>query len=291
MLVRILSILFPLFFVASLGYLVGRRMKPDLSQANHLNLEVFVPALVFSAMASKDFQVTAYLPLLAATALLIAALGVVAWVVARALGMDPKTLIPPMMFNNCGNLGLPLAVLAFGESALPVAVAMFVVCNVLQFSFGTWLLDHQARLSTVWKSPTILATLAGLAVGLSGVTVWPPLLTALRMVGEISVPLMLFALGVRMADSRISAVGFGIFGAVLRPVAGMALAWLVAKLVGLSEQEQAMLLVFGALPPAVVNFILAERYRQEPDKVASMVLIGNMASVVSLPVVLALALQ
>ena len=54
--------------------------------------------------------------------------GVAAWVLARVTGMQPKTLVPPMMFNNCGNLGLPLAVLAFGELALaPMvgAVALF----------------------------------------------------------------------------------------------------------------------------------------------------------------------
>jgi predicted permease len=291
MLLRILSILFPLFAIAALGYAVGRRMKPDLSTTNELNLAVFAPALVFGAMAGKDFRAQDHLVLLTATLLLIAGTGVVGWLVARALGMQPKTLVPPMMFNNCGNLGLPLAVLAFGQEALAPAIAMFVVSNALQFSFGIWLLDHQARLRTVWTSPSILAAIAGLAVGMAGVELWPPLLTAIRMVGDVSIPLMLFALGVRMAESRIQSIGFGVFGAVLRPVAGMAIAWTVAWAVGLAPREQGLLLVFGALPPAVINFILAERYRQEPHKVASMVLIGNLAALVFLPIALALTLR
>ncbi|KRC30356.1 AEC family transporter [Acidovorax sp. Root219] len=291
MLLRILSILFPLFAIAALGYAVGRRMKPDLSTANQLNLAVFVPALVFGAMAGKDFRVQDHLPLLLATLLLIAGTGVVGWLVARALGMQPKTLVPPMMFNNCGNLGLPLAVLAFGQEALAPAIAMFVVSNALQFSFGIWLLDHQARLRTVWTSPSILAAIAGLVVGMADLALWPPLLTAIRMVGDVSIPLMLFALGARLADSRIQSIGFGLFGAVLRPVAGMAIAWAVAWGVGLAPREQGLLLVFGALPPAVINFIFAERYRQEPEKVASMVLIGNLAALVFLPIALALTLQ
>lgn len=291
MLLRILSILFPLFAIAALGYAVGRRMKPDLTTANQLNLAVFVPALVFGAMAGKDFRVQDHLPLLLATLLLIAGTGVVGWLVARVLGMAPKTLVPPMMFNNCGNLGLPLAVLAFGQEALAPAIAMFVVSNALQFSFGIWLLDHQARLRTVWTSPSILAAIAGLAVGMAGMELWPPLLTAIRMVGDVSIPLMLFALGARLADSRIRSIGFGVFGAVLRPVAGMAIAWAVAWGIGLAPREQGLLLVFGALPPAVINFIFAERYQQEPEKVASMVLIGNLAALVFLPIALALTLQ
>ena len=291
MLIRIVSILFPLFAITALGYFVGRRMKPDLSHANKLNMDVFVPALVFGALVSKDFRLGEYLPLLFATVVIIVGSGVAGWLVARAAGIATKTLVPPMMFNNCGNLGLPLAVLAFGESALAPAVVMFVVSNVIHFSYGAWLLDHQTKLTTVWRSPSILATVAGLAVGFLGIEVWPPLLMSIKMVGDISIPLMLFALGVRLADSRISAVGFGVFGAVLRPVVGMALAWVLLQTLDLPPREQALVLVFGALPPAVLNYMFAERYNQEPDKVASMVLIGNLAAVVFLPLALALVLD
>ena len=291
MLIRIVEILFPLFAITALGYLVGRRMKPDLAQANKLNMDVFVPALVFAALANKAFDISAFLPLVVAVSLIVVGSGLVAWALARALGMQPKTLVPPIMFNNCGNLGLPLAVLTFGETALAPMVVMFMVSNLVHFSFGAWLLDHRVRLLTVWKVPSVLATFLGLSVSLSHFEVWPPLLIAIRMLGEISIPLMLFGLGVRLADSRISAVGFGVFGAVLRPVVGMALAWVLLQTLDLPPREQALVLVFGALPPAVLNYMFAERYNQEPDKVASMVLIGNLAAVVFLPIALALVLD
>ena len=239
MLIRIVEILFPLFAITALGYVVGRRMKPDLSQANKLNMDVFVPALVFAALANKAFDISAFLPLVVAVSLIVVGSGLVAWALARALGMQPKTLVPPIMFNNCGNLGLPLAVLTFGDTALAPMVVMFMVSNLVHFSFGAWLLDHR----------------------------------------------------VRLADSRISAVGIGVFGALARPLIGLALAWGVLQLIELPAREQALLLVFGALPPAVLNFMFAERYQQEPGKVASMVLIGNLAAVVFLPLALALVLD
>ena len=291
MLIRIVEILFPLFAITALGYVVGRRMKPDLTQANKLNMDVFVPALVFAALANKAFDISAFLPLVVAVSLIVVGSGLVAWALARALGMQPKTLVPPIMFNNCGNLGLPLAVLTFGETALAPMVVMFMVSNLVHFSFGAWLLDHRVRLLTVWKVPSVLATFLGLSVSLSHFEVWPPLLIAIRMLGEISIPLMLFGLGVRLADSRISAVGIGVFGALARPLIGLALAWAVLQLIELPAREQALLLVFGALPPAVLNFMFAERYQQEPGKVASMVLIGNLAAVVFLPLALALVLD
>jgi malate permease and related proteins len=286
MLLRIVSILFPLFAIAALGYIVAKRLKPDMGDINRLNMDVFIPALVFGAMAGSDFRVGQYLTLAVASVVVIVILGLVGWAAARLLKIAPKTLVPPMMFNNCGNLGLPLAVLAFGNEALAPAVVLFVVSNSLHYSFGAWLLDHRTRLITLWRSPTILATVAGLSVSMAGLTVWPPLLTGARMLGEIAVPLMLFALGVRLADARISAVRFGVFGAVLRPLSGALAALLLLQFVDLPPREAALLIVFSALPPAVLNYIFAERYRQEPDKVASMVLLGNVAAVVSLPIVL-----
>ncbi|PTD96003.1 AEC family transporter [Pseudothauera lacus] len=291
MLIRIVAILFPLFAITALGYLVGRRTRPDLSHANKLNMDVFVPALVFAALANKEFRIADFVPLTLATLVVVIGSGLAAWALARASGMATKTLVPPIMFNNCGNLGLPLAVLAFGEMALAPAVVMFMVSNLLHFSFGAWLLDHRISLWTVWKVPSVLATLAGLAVGIAAIEIWPPLMIAIRMLGDISIPLMLFALGVRLADSRIDAVGAGLFAALARPLVGMALAWGVMQFFDLPPREQALLLVFGALPPAVLNYIFAERYHQEPGKVASMVLLGNLAALIFLPVALALVLD
>ena len=290
MLLRIVSILFPLFAITAIGFLVGRRAKPDLSHANKLNMDVFVPALVFGALANKSFHITEFLPLLVATLAVVIGSGFLGLAVARGLGIAPKTLVPPIMFNNCGNLGLPLAVLAFGEQALAPAVVMFMVSNLLHFSFGAWLLDHQIKLGGIWKVPSVLATLAGLAVGLSGFEVWGPAMTAIRMLGEISIPLMLFALGVRLTESRIGEIRLGLIGAAARPLIGMLLAAAVMLVVPLPERERALLLVFGALPPAVLNYIFAERYHQEPEKVASIVLIGNVSALVFLPLALVLGL-
>ena len=79
-------------------------------------------------------------------------------------------------------------------------------------------------------------------------------------------------------------------GAAARPVLGMLIAWAAGWALGLSPQHQSMLLVFGALPPAVLNYVFAERYRQEPDKVASIVMVGNVAALVFIPLALAIVL-
>lgn len=291
MLLRILAIIFPLFAIIFAGWLYGRRKRPDMGFANQLNMDVFVPALVFATLAGKSFDLLTYQALAIGGLLVVLGSGLASWPLARFAGVQAKTFVPPMMFNNSGNMGLPLAVLAFGEAALPAAVVLFLVENLLHFSLGAWMLDHHARLSNLWRLPVVLAALAGLAVSLAAVELWPPLLTAISMLGQISIPLLLFSLGVRLTDASFSTWRIGMAGAVARPVLGMGIAWAAARLLGLNAQHTSMLLVFGALPPAVLNYVFAERYRQEPEKVASIVLIGNLAALVFLSFALVLALE
>ena len=81
-----------------------------------------------------------------------------------------------------------------------------------------------------------------------------------------------------------------IVSTLVYPVAGVLCAFGAAGLLELSDPEWAQLLVFSALPPAVLNYMLAEQYGQEPAKVASMVLLGNLSAVIVIPLVLAFVL-
>jgi predicted permease len=282
-----LAILFPIFGIIAAGYFYGRKHKPEMAVANRLNMDVFVPALVFAAMAGKAFDLVAFAPLVLGGLLVLAACGLLAWPLSRLIGVQPKTLVPPMLFNNSGNIGLPLAVLAWGESALPAAVILFMVENTLHFSFGARLLDPKTRILTLWRVPVVAAAMAGLAVAILKLPIWQPVLIATKMLGDVSVPLLLFSLGVRMTDVRFDEWKLAVGSALLRPIAGMAIATGVIAVLGLQGREAAMLFVFGALPPAVLNFLFAERYQQEPQRVASIVLIGNLAALIFLPLALA----
>jgi malate permease and related proteins len=287
---RLVAILFPIFGIIAAGYFYARHHKPEMAVANRLNMDVFVPALVFAAMAGKSFDLAAYAPLALGGFIVLATCGLLAWPLARLIGSQPKTLVPPMMFNNSGNIGLPLAVLAWGEDALPAAVILFMVENTLHFSLGARLLDPHARLLTLWRIPVVAAAIAGLAVALLKIPVWQPLVIGIKMLGDVSVPLLLFSLGVRMTDVSFREWKLATGCALLRPLAGMLIAAGAVQLLGLQGRDAAMLLVFGALPPAVLNFLFAERYKQEPERVASIVLIGNLAALVFLPLALALVL-
>jgi len=122
------------------------------------------------------------------------------------------------------------------------------------------------------------------------VEIWEPLRVGIKMLGDVSVPLALFSLGIRIAQSHPQALGIGVIGALVRPASGIALTWAIATLLGLQGVEKAVLILYGALPPAMINYVFAERYQQHPDEVAAVVLIGNLAAVLVIPLVLALVL-
>ena len=284
---RIAGITFPIYALVAIGYLYGRRKRPDMGVANQLNMEIFVPALIFAALASKAFDIAQNLPLLIGATVVVLGTGLLAWPISRLLGVPVNTFVPPMMFKNAGNMGLPLAVLAFGEEALPAAVILFLVSNLMHYSLGTWMLDHRARLLNLWRVPVIAAALAGLAVSVLHLPLWQPLWLGVKMLGDVSIPLLLFSLGVRLADSRHGDWKLSIAGAITTPLAGLLVALPVIRLLGLEGRDAAMLTLFGALPPAVLNYIFAEQYRQEPERVASIVLVGNAASLLVIPLTLA----
>ncbi len=290
MFLRILSIVFPIFIIVMIGFAYGRKHRPDMTAANTLNISVFLPALFFSAMAGKTFNLADHIPIAIACAVVVLGSGLLTWGYARLAGIDPKTLVPPSMFNNVGNMGLPLMVLTFGEQVLGVAVVLMLVVTVLQFTVGFRLLSGRFNASMLWREPVLAAAGAGMFVGLSGLTVWPPLMVAAKLLGDISIGLMIFSLGVRLATAHLGAWRIGVVGACVTPITGMLVAWGYGLFAGLSTLEQNMLFVFGALPPAVSSFIFAERFKQEPEKVASIVIIGNAAALFFIPLALALRL-
>lgn len=286
MLLTIINIVFPVFAVIGVGAAWGRRHKPDLALVNRLNMEVFVPALVFSVMAGKDFEIAAYSHLAIAGIAVIIGSGLLSWPLAGRLKVDARTFVPPMMFNNTGNMGIPLLVLAFGQEALPAAVLLFVIEMMLHFTVGLYILDRRTHPGMLLRMPIVAAAFAGLLFNLFDWTLPQAIALPLDMLGQVSIPLMLFSLGVRLLDVDLSDLRLGLIGAVMCPLAGVAVALAVSPLLDLPREQWGMLLVFAALPPAVLNYMVAEQYRQEPLRVASIVLIGNGASLVVIPLAL-----
>lgn len=287
---RILEIVFPIFAVIIAGLAYGHRYKPDMAVLNRINVDVLLPCLMFSVLTQLDTGTGNYLYLALGAFIIVLGAGLLGIPIARLCGVKAKTLCPPIMFSNAGNMGLPLMVLAFGEAALPAAIIVFVVENTSHFLLGTWILSPRTHLLKIILMPLILVNIIALSLNFAGINIHPTLMLPIEMLGRACVPLLLFSLGVRLIDVDLSEWKIGALVAILSPLIGIGIALLIMPWLELSRLEQGVLFMFGALPPAVLNFMFAERYGQEPARVASMVLIGNAVSVLTVSAALAYAL-
>lgn len=283
---KIIEILFPVFILVVVGYLYGRRYRPNLQAVNQLMLFVFVPALVFDVMSRRNFQVVEYQWLALAGVIVVLGSGIIAWPAGRALGYPQRAFLPTMMFNNCGNLGLPLALLAFGEKGLEGAVILFLVSNLLHFTLGTWIFGGIISWKGLLLNPVNIATVAGLGVNFLQVRLPDFILLPISMLGQIVIPFMLISLGVRMLSVKRADLGRGIVGSVVRPLSGLVPAMAAVWMLPLDVAQVSLLILFATLPPAVLNFLFAEQYQQDPELVASLVLVGNAMAVLTTALVL-----
>ena len=286
MIYQIFSIIFPVVAIVLVGYFYATKFQPNMETANTINMNIFLPALMFSVLSKESFQIQNYQLLAISGVIVILGSGILAWVVAKALNINIKTFVPPMMFNNTGNIGLPLAVLAFGEIALGAAVVLFAIEMLLHFTFGAYILSKNANFMSIFRSPILIATLAGLSINLVDFELWLPITQMIDLLGQAALPLLMFTLGTRLIGINFGDWKLGVLGSFLCPVVGLIVALAVIQFIELEHLHYQQLILFSVLPPAVLNHMMAEKYQQQPETVASIVMIGNIGSLIVLPIAL-----
>lgn len=290
MIQQVVGILFPVFALALVGFAVGRWIKPDFQPINRINMNAFIPALVFSSLVSMPLDID-QVPLINASLVAVILPGLLMWPICKLSNLNFKAWAPVHMFRNSGNLAIPLFTYTFGESALAPAVLLFVVSACLHISIGLSLLSEGNPLKQIIKMPIFLAASCALILNLSGVGVWLPLYEATALLGQAAVPVMLLSLGSQMCNLRASGLKVGILCSIQSLVTGAIAFAAIYWFIPLPTLQLQMMVLFTMLPPAVMNYLFAERFQVEPANVASMVLFGNFFSILTLPLLLSFALS
>ncbi|TCS38847.1 AEC family transporter [Reinekea marinisedimentorum] len=290
MLNQVVGILFPIFFIAFIGFAIGRWLKPDLSAMNRLNMDVFCPALVFSSLVAIPLDIS-QVPLFSAALVAVLLPGLLMIPISKVLKLNYRTWAPPNMFRNSGNLAIPLFTYTFGDVALAAAILLFVVSTVLHASLGLSILSKGNPFRQLVKMPVFLASVLALALDIAHVDVWQPLIDGTALLGQAAVPIMLISLGAQMCNIRVSGIKAGLMGTGLSLLTGAVSLLVIWLFIPLPSMQIQMMVLFTMLPPAVMNYMFAERFNIEPASVASVVLVSNLLTVVTLPLVLLLALR
>ena len=284
--IQIGQIMFPLVAIIAIGFIVGARRAPKLDSINEINLYIFIPALVFSALLQHDFEIASYLVLAISAVILVAVTAIIAIPIVNLLKEEYLTIAPPLMFHNAGNIGLPLIALALGDEAIAAALILFLIGNITHFGLGAYMLDHDAKWYRSFMSPPILAAILALIFQHLDIMIPEFIFLPIDMLGSIAVPLLLFSLGVSLANANLEHWKLGTIIGTLTPIIGISIVIPLTLVLPLDKIQIASLLLFGALPPAVMNYLFAQRYKQEPNKVSAIVSIGNALAIITLPLAL-----
>lgn len=276
-----------MFALAAIGFAwVKLGFEYRVEFVTRLAMTLSIPCLIFMALVKTEIDPKVLSDTALATLAAYLAVGVLVFAFSALFKLDRRTYLAPLTFGNTGNLGLPLALFAFGAQGFDIAVVVFAIMAFLSFTIGVWLVSGAGSGWVAVKEPMVAATVLGALFLWQGwsLPVW--IGNTLDLIGQIGIPVMLLTLGVAISRLRpqrlISAFALSLVKLVICTVA----AYAVGRAFGLPSLALGVLVLQVATPVAVTNYMLAEKYKANADEVAGLVVVSTLLSVVAIPIIL-----
>ena len=301
----VLAGFFVVWSIILVGMFVGRRNvlgENARSVLSALTFFVASPALLFETLSKAKLHDVFAAPLLvtAAGAMVTAAIFfvIVRFLLKRTV---PESLMSSMSASlaNSANLGIPIAVYVLGDAGYVAPLLIFQ----LAFFTPLFLMALDATTSShrttpagfalmILKNPMIVGSALGLVVAGTGWQVPELVMQPIHLIGGAAIPAMLIAFGMSLNGSRPLQAAAGrridtLLASAFKLVVHPAIAYLVARLIGMEGQALFAVVVTSALPTAQNVFVAASRYRTGITVAKDTVLI---TTVVAVPAMIGVAL-
>lgn len=288
LILTVLEIVAPVFLLAAIGFLwVKFGLEYRIQFVTQLAMSLSIPCLIFTSLMKTEIdpQLLSTVSIAAVVAYILVT--IIAFIVVKLAKINVRTYLAPLTFGNTGNLGLPLALFAFGDEGLGYAVVIFAIMGMYSFTVGVWLVSGGGSLTKVFKEPLVAATILG-ALFLWQDWETPTFLTnTLELIGQIAIPVMLITLGVALARLSPGRLGQAVWLSVIKFLFCAGCAWGVGMWFGLPPVALGVLVVQVSTPVAVTSYMLAEKYGADADSVAGLVVVSTLLAVITLPLTLA----
>lgn len=278
-----LSPVIAVFLLVGVGFVFAHWKKISLASITEFIVYLGTPSLVFTSLASRPLFAGDIAVLFSGVVLIFAGVGLLIWVYFLIFKFHSRGFAMPVLFMNAGNMGIPLALFAFGLPGMQRATLLFVIITSFQYSLGIYILSGRGNWTEIFRLPLIYATIAGLSFNLGQLRIPEVIFQPLSLLGQSTIPLMLVSLGYRLHDFRSLQWGHAIGGALLRILGGFIAAYVAVSLLGAEGVNRQVLLLYGALPAAVINFILTEKFGRDPNLAASIVVLSTFFSTITIP--------
>ena len=292
-----LNVVTPVFILVAVGYYIGPLLNIEARPLSKTAYYVFVPAFVFNIISEANIEAELAILMLCFTFVVqisVAALGFLVGKILRQSREITAAFVLIATFGNVGNFGLPLIEFRFGEIARIPATIYFLATIFISFvicvGVASWARSGgMAAVFSVFKTPALLALVPALILNISEIGV-PTVLSRLSgLLGQAMIPVMLFTLGIQMAEIAKIKIDFNVFAAsTVRLIGGPLLAVILVPLFGLQGIERDAGILQAAMPSAVLASIIAMEYKLLPEFVTTTVLFSTLFSILTLTVILTL---
>ena len=291
LILTVFQIVAPVFILAAIGFTwVKIGWSYEIEFVTRLAMTLSVPALIFVALMKANISADTLSNLFLSSLIAYLFLALIFWITGKIFKLNMATYWAPLIFGNTGNLGLPLAMFAFGEVGLGYAVVVFAVMAIGSFSIGVWMVSGGGSLNKVFKEPMVWATLLGALFLIQGWQMPKWATNTLELLGQMAIPLMLITLGVALARLKINLISRAIILSILKLCVSVCVAWIIGIYFELNDIAFAVLVMQIATPVAVTSYLLAQKYGADANEVAGLVIASTALSVFALPVLLGILL-
>lgn len=283
----ILAAVVPVLVAAGIGFFwvrAGRRF--ETAMFTPLVVDIGTPCLIFATFAKTSVPPASFAAIALASTAALLCFALAGWFVLRLTGLRVRTFLPSLTFPNNGNLGLPLSLYAFGQEGLGYAIVFYAICMIGQFTVGQALAAGAANWRGLLRMPLIYAVVVGVAVSVWRVPLPHWFINTVTLIGGMTIPLMLLMLGASLARLQVETMSRAVLLSALRIGMGAGLGLGIALAFGLGGTARAILIMQCAMPVAVYNYLFAQRWDNQPEEVAGVVVVSTFASVLSTPALL-----
>ncbi len=250
-----------------------------------------MPCLILSSLSKKHIELSVAGNVFIALVLIMVLSAALTLIILKKLNLESATFLPPVLFANTGNMGLPIVFYAFGQDGLTLAILYMVCTTFIHYTVGILLFNIKNGPTELLKLPLIYSAAAGLTISFLNIELPVVISRTLQLAGEASIPAMVFALGYKLSEINVTHISRSVLFGALRIFLGFGFGLLAVKILGIEGLLAKVIILQASMPPAIFNFVLAEKYRQNSQAVASIILAGTLISVLTLPLIVAYLLE
>lgn len=283
----LIPILAPVLLTAGLGFAwaqSGRVFETEF--VTRIATYIGVPALAFSVLTEVRLSPEALVRTVGLAVAAVTLFAIIGTVVLRLMRQPVRSMLPALMMPNTGNMGLPIVFFAFGERGLSLAIAFTVVIMMLHHTVGAAMASGQTNAIAIVRQPVIYALIAALAFVLTDTAVPAFLANWTGLLGGLTIPLMLLALGVSLAKLTVTDLPRSAVLGLVRVGAGFAVGLGLALAFNLPTLAAGVLIIQCSMPTAVFSYLYAARYGGPSVQIAGVVVLSTVISFAALPFIL-----